>query len=86
MNRFDCSIWLLACQITNVYRNEDLKIKLENNLYHYSVNILYLLFLRLEYDSSMVTFLSVPLSSTLSYGEGRMWQVTAYGQMICISP
>ena len=23
MNRFDCSIWLLACQITNDYQNED---------------------------------------------------------------
>ena len=31
-------------------------------------------------------YIFVPLPSTLSYGEGRMWQVTAYRHMICISP
>ena len=44
--------------------------------------ILYLyfqkLFLRLE--RVWWPFISVPLPSTLSYGEGRMWQVTAYWQ------
>ena len=61
-----------------------ISIQLENDVYRYSVKLLYTLFLRLE--RVWWPFLSVPLPSTLSYGEGRMWQVTAYGQMIHISP
>ena len=61
-----------------------ISIQLENDVYRYSVKLLYTLFLRLE--RVWWPILSVPLPSTLSYGEGRMWQVTAYGQMIHISP
>ena len=43
VNTFDCKFWLALPKIMNVYRNEDSKIQLENNLYHYSVKILYLL-------------------------------------------
>ena len=52
-------------------------------LYLYFVN----LFLWLEHMIRVWwPYIYVPLPSTLSYGEGRMWQVTAYRHMICISP
>ena len=61
-----------------------ISIQLENDFYHYSVKLLYTLFLRLE--RVWWPFLSVALPSTLSYGEGRMWQVTAYRHLTYISP
>ena len=61
------------------------KTQLENNLYPYSVYVLYFLETRIWFVYGDLSF-SVPLPSTLSYGEGRMWQVTAYRHMICISP